>query len=162
MNDQVALFIFVGNTICFTQFYPYDSVWGVPYIGGMPKSKDLLHWEELPVTLAPSGSYDKDGCFSGVLLWKMTSSIWLYTGQTMRESGKRLSVLRCQQMALPLKSCLLIQWSMLNILRGIADIHQISIDPKSIWISKGRYATSFGLEDDQMTEVKFSYLYQVI
>ncbi|MFR4638758.1 MAG: hypothetical protein ACLT8H_05490 [Streptococcus parasanguinis] len=35
---------------------------------GQVKSKDLLHWEELPVALAPSESYDKDGRFSVVLL----------------------------------------------------------------------------------------------
>ena len=65
----MALFISVGNTICFTNSIPM-IVFGVPCIGGMLNQKDLLHWEELPVALAPSESYDKDGCFSGSAIVK--------------------------------------------------------------------------------------------
>lgn len=32
---------------------------------GHARSKDLVHWEHLPVALAPEGPEDKDGCFSG-------------------------------------------------------------------------------------------------
>ena len=53
---QMALFISWEYHL-FHQFYPYDSVWGSHALGHA-KSKDLLHWEELPVALAPSESYD--------------------------------------------------------------------------------------------------------
>ena len=38
------------------------------------QSFDLVHWEHLPVALAPEGPEDKDGCFSGsaVVYWKTT------------------------------------------------------------------------------------------
>lgn len=34
-------------------------------VWGHARTKDFLNWEELPVAIAPSESYDKDGCWSG-------------------------------------------------------------------------------------------------
>lgn len=37
---------------------------------GHIKSKDLTYWEHLPIALAPSEEYDRDGCFSGSAIEK--------------------------------------------------------------------------------------------
>ncbi len=79
MNDPNGFVYFRGEYHLFYQFYPYDSVWGLMH-WGHAKSKDLLHWEELPVALAPSESYDKDGCFSGSAIVKDDKLYLLYTG----------------------------------------------------------------------------------
>jgi len=67
MNDPNGM-VYINGTYHFCyQKYPYDTVWG-PMHWGHAVTKDLLHWEHLPMALYPdelgyifSGSsvYDK-------------------------------------------------------------------------------------------------------
>ena len=47
---------------------------------GHARSKDLVHWEHLPVALAPEGPADKDGCFSGSAVVDGDTLALIYTG----------------------------------------------------------------------------------
>lgn len=95
INDPNGFVFFRGEYHLFYQFYPYDSVWG-PMHWGHAQSKDLVHWEHLPVALAPDMPYDKDGCFSGSAIVK-DDVLWLmYTGNVLQEDG---SVRQIQNMA---------------------------------------------------------------
>ncbi len=64
MNDPNGFSYYNGQYHMFYQYYPYDTKWGAMH-WGHAVSKDLLHWEYLPASLAPDEIYDKDGCFSG-------------------------------------------------------------------------------------------------
>lgn len=64
MNDPNGFSYYKGQYHMFYQYYPYDSHWESMH-WGHAVSSDLLHWEYLPVALAPDECYDKDGCFSG-------------------------------------------------------------------------------------------------
>lgn len=88
INDPNGFVYFRGEYHLFYQFYPYDSVWG-PMHWGHAKSKDLIHWEDLPVALAPSEDYDIDGCFSGTALVKDDKLYLFYTGHVENETLKR-------------------------------------------------------------------------
>uniref|UniRef100_UPI00403F60D9 glycoside hydrolase family 32 protein n=1 Tax=Candidatus Enterococcus willemsii TaxID=1857215 RepID=UPI00403F60D9 len=79
VNDPNGFVYFQGEYHLFYQYYPYDSCWG-PMHWGHTKSRDLIHWEELPVALAPDKPYDKDGCFSGSAIEKDGKLYLMYTG----------------------------------------------------------------------------------
>ena len=64
MNDPNGFSFYGGKYHMFYQYYPYDNKWG-PMHWAHAESSDLLHWEYLPVILAPEEDYDGFGCFSG-------------------------------------------------------------------------------------------------
>ena len=64
MNDPNGFSFYKGEYHLFYQYNPYDSVWDTMH-WGHAVSKDLLHWEYRPATLAPDTVWDEGGCFSG-------------------------------------------------------------------------------------------------
>lgn len=88
INDPNGFVYYQGEYHLFYQYYPYDSIWG-PMHWGHAKSKDLIHWEHLPVALAPGESYDKDGCFSGSAIEKDGKLYLIYTGHNVVDGQVR-------------------------------------------------------------------------
>lgn len=82
MNDPNGLIYFRGAYHYFFQFNPYCGFWDSMH-WGHAVSKDLLHWEYLPLALAPSESYDahqRGGCFSGSAIEHNGRLYLIYTG----------------------------------------------------------------------------------
>ena len=80
INDPNGFSVFKGEYHFFYQHYPYDVKWG-PMHWGHAVSKDLVHWEHLPVALAPDKLYDASGgCFSGSALEHAGKLYLMYTG----------------------------------------------------------------------------------
>ena len=85
MNDPNGFSYYDGKYHLFFQYHPYDTVWG-PMHWGHAVSDDLLHWEYLPVAIAPDEKYDKDGCFSGsALALDDGRHLLMYTGVRREE-----------------------------------------------------------------------------
>lgn len=79
INDPNGFCYFKGFYHIFYQYHPYSSHWG-PMHWGHARSKDLIHWETLPIALTPGDQEDKDGCFSGSAIVKDDILYLIYTG----------------------------------------------------------------------------------
>lgn len=88
MNDPNGFVYYKGEYHLFYQYYPYDSIWGSMH-WGHAKSKDLIHWEHMPIALAPTEEYELDGCFSGSAIEKDSKLYLMYTGHYERDGTRR-------------------------------------------------------------------------
>lgn len=64
MNDPNGPIFYKGEYHLFYQYNPNGFEWGTIH-WGHAKSKDLVHWEHLPIALYPSNELGEDHCFSG-------------------------------------------------------------------------------------------------
>ena len=79
-NDPNGFCTYKGEYHFFYQHYPYATHWG-PMHWGHVVSKDLVHWQHLPVALEPDHIYDASGgCFSGSGIEKDGKLYLMYTG----------------------------------------------------------------------------------
>ncbi|MFH1852423.1 MAG: glycoside hydrolase family 32 protein [Candidatus Neomarinimicrobiota bacterium] len=80
LNDPNGPIYFDGAYHLFYQHNPFGPEWG-NMSWGHACSKDLVHWEHLPVALTPGPhSYDQDGVFSGSCVIHNGVPTILYTG----------------------------------------------------------------------------------
>lgn len=89
MNDPNGLIYYKGKYHFFFQFYPYDGFWKYMH-WGHAISDDMIHWEYLPVALAPSEFYDdhlQGGCFSGSAIEHDGKLFLMFTGTANNGNG---------------------------------------------------------------------------
>lgn len=78
MNDPNGLVWFDGYYHAFYQCAPhFEQPWHEPMVWGHARTKDFLHWEELPIALSAGDSYDKGGAWSGTAIVK-DGVLWLF------------------------------------------------------------------------------------
>lgn len=87
INDPNGLIYFNGQYHAFFQHHPFSERWGEMYWGHVV-SDDLVHWRYLPIALAPSEPYDKDGCFSGSAVDDNGVLTLFYTGHVLLNNNE--------------------------------------------------------------------------
>lgn len=95
INDPNGIIEIDGLYHFFYQTNPYGTKWSEIY-WGHAISKDMLHWEYLPIALAPSEQYDmhpEGGCFSGSAIIKDNKLFLMYTGTS--NSGRGFDQEQC-------------------------------------------------------------------
>lgn len=95
INDPNGLIYYKGKYHFFFQFNPYYGHWDYMH-WGHAVSDDLLHWEYLPLALAPSERYDdhmRGGCFSGSAIEHDGKLFLVFTGTT--KDGKGFEQSQC-------------------------------------------------------------------
>ncbi len=88
INDPNGLIYFRGKYHFFYQYNPHDAFWGEMH-WGHAVSKDMLHWEYLPIALTPDKDYDhhpKGGCFSGSAI-EHEGKLWVFYTGTINEGN---------------------------------------------------------------------------
>ena len=89
INDPNGLIYFKGKYHFFYQYNPYSGFWDCMH-WGHAVSADMIHWEYLPLALAPSEVYDdhlKGGCFSGSAIEHDGKLFLIYTGTCNNGNG---------------------------------------------------------------------------
>lgn len=90
LNDPNGLCYFKGYYHVFYQYNPHGTDHRVKYWGHL-RSRDMKHWEQLPVALESNDWFDKNGVYSGGA-WVHEETMYLfYTGNTKDENGVRTS-----------------------------------------------------------------------
>lgn len=95
INDPNGLIYYKGKYHFFYQYNPYYGHWDYMH-WGHAVSDDMLHWEYLPLALAPSETYDdhmRGGCFSGSAIPYDGKLFLMYTGVT--NDGKGFEQTQC-------------------------------------------------------------------
>lgn len=89
INDPNGLVYFKGYYHVFYQHAPnFESPWKEPMHWGHARTKDFLHWEELPVSLHPNCDYDRNGCWSGTAIVK-DETLYLFYASIDGETRKQ-------------------------------------------------------------------------
>ncbi|MBO4401946.1 MAG: glycoside hydrolase family 32 protein [Selenomonadaceae bacterium] len=79
INDPNSFVFYKGQYHLFAQHHPHSAQWG-PMHWHHVVSDDLVHWKHLPIALAPTEDYERNGCFSGSGIEKDGRLYLFYTG----------------------------------------------------------------------------------
>ncbi len=88
MNDPNGPIYWNGKYHMFFQYNPHAAVWGDMH-WGHAMSEDLVHWQHLPIALAPTpGGPDAAGCFTGSAVVRDGVVTVMYTGVTQAPANE--------------------------------------------------------------------------
>ncbi|AQU50428.1 hypothetical protein ARA01_10285 (plasmid) [Leuconostoc mesenteroides subsp. mesenteroides] len=148
INDPNGFCYFQGYYHIFYQHYPNDSKWG-PMHWGHARSKDLVHWESLPIALTPGDKEDEDGCFSGSAVVYNGKMYLIYTGHHYYGDGDSDHFWQNQNLAISEDGIHFEKYENNPIIsQAPEDNTQHFRDPK-VWYNNGKWYLILGSQNKQ-------------
>lgn len=149
LNDPNGLCYFKGYYHVFYQFHPYAAQWGLCHWGHV-RSRDLIHWEELPVALVPGDqNVDEGGCFSGSAIVKDNRLYLIYTGHHYYDDGDQDHFWENQNVAYSDDGIHFTKAAENPVISAPADNAQDFRDPK-VWQHDGHYYLVIGSREKEV------------
>ncbi|WP_200984516.1 glycoside hydrolase family 32 protein [Paenibacillus sp. Soil787] len=145
MNDPNGFCFYKGEYHLFYQHHPYSPYWDDMHWGHV-KSVDLVHWTELPIALAPSEEYDRDGCFSGSAIEKDGMLYLMYTGNRWTGTNRDTDFKQVQCLAISLDGITFDIWPCNPVIDRApeGDIHPHHFRDPKVWKHGGYYYCVLG------------------
>ena len=150
LNDPNGLCYFQGYYHVFYQYHPYSAEWG-PMHWGHVRSKDLIHWEQLPVALIPGDPEDTGGCFSGSAIVKDGRLYLIYTGHHYYGDGDLDHFWENQNVAYSDDGIHFTKYSGNPVISAPQDNSQDFRDPK-VWEHDGKYYLVLGSREQKTNQ----------
>ena len=148
INDPNGFCYFQGYYHIFYQHYPKAAKWG-PMHWGHARSKDLVHWETLPIALTPGDKEDEDGCFSGSAVVFNNKMYLIYTGHHYYGDGDPDNFWQNQNMAISEDGINFKKYENNPIIaHGPEDNTQHFRDPK-VWYNNGSWNMILGSQNKE-------------
>ncbi|MFC0232882.1 glycoside hydrolase family 32 protein [Vagococcus entomophilus] len=159
LNDPNGFCFFKGNYHIFYQYHPYSSDWG-PMHWGHAISKDLVHWETLPIALYPGNEFDKDGCFSGSAIVKENQLYLIYTGHNYYDENNPENFWQTQNIAVSKDGIHFEKYPGNPVIATPPDDNSIHFRDPKVWQENDQYYMIVGSQNKE--EVGRALLYQSI
>lgn len=151
LNDPNGFSYFAGKWHVFYQNYPYGPVHGLKsWVHCI--STDLVHWQDLGVSLQPSSQYDSHGVYSGSALPVGKQLLLAYTGNVRDENWERISY----QNAAWMNSENQITKNTTPLLSQPEHVTGHFRDPQ-LFAHQGAYYMLVGAQDKQTTQGEFAW-----
>ena len=157
LNDPNGLCFFKGYYHVFYQFHPYSAEWG-PMHWGHVRSKDLVHWENLPVALVPGDPEDSGGCFSGSAIVRGNRLYLIYTGHHYYDDDNQDHFWENQNVAYSDDGIHFTKYTGNPVIEAPKDNSQDFRDPK-VWEHDGQYYLVLGSREQANNRARI-LLYQ--
>ncbi|KAG7305168.1 hypothetical protein JYU34_009194 [Plutella xylostella] len=141
MNDPNGFSKFRNEYHLFYQHNPYSSQQPGNVHWGHAKSKDLVHWEHLPIALFPDQWYDKNGVFSGSALVD-NDTMYLYYTSNLDHPGQTPDHEQHQALATSTDGLHFKKYEQNPIIAG-ADLQPNIRDPK-VWEHNNKFYMVLG------------------
>ncbi len=144
LNDPNGLVYHQGEYHLFYQYHPFGNQWG-PMHWGHAISTDLLHWNHLPIALAPD---ELGACFSGTAVSDPNNTSGLFDGSangllafyTIAASERQLGHPYTQSQGLAYSADAGRTWKKYANNPVVPNTSKVDFrDPKVFWYEQGQY-----------------------
>jgi len=153
LNDPNGLSYFNKEYHVFYQWFPFGSIHGIKHWAHV-KSKDLVHWERMPVAIIPTEEYEAHGAYSGSAIVKNDELLLFYTGN-IKYSEETRTANQC--LAIMNKKYKTSKSFVNPVITGIPEGYTGHVRDPKVWEDSGKYYMMLGAQRKNLTGTLIIY-----